>query len=168
MSSLHNVTPGMVDREGETISIANCCRTDQAHVLSMHSVMVRVRDGPERASAVGGGRACGQSVIDAQAAEAGHDFVSTHPGYGPDWLDRYRESGNYCVAQSVPDPNYGTCSSYLPVLSADMADPASARAGFPVPVILDRAVNYGTIEHRTNAAGRKRRSAYPREQLRSR
>jgi hypothetical protein len=38
----------MLGHEGEATSMANGSRTDQAHEWSVHSVVVRVRDGPER------------------------------------------------------------------------------------------------------------------------
>src|SRR5437899_1371844 len=41
----------MLGREGETTSMANASRTGQTHDWSVHSVVVRVRDGPERVRA---------------------------------------------------------------------------------------------------------------------
>lgn len=41
----------MLGREGETTSMANGFRNDQAGGWSVHSVVVRVRDGPERVRA---------------------------------------------------------------------------------------------------------------------
>jgi hypothetical protein len=41
----------MLGREGEMISMAKTARTGQAHAWTVHSVVVRVRDGPERVRA---------------------------------------------------------------------------------------------------------------------
>ena len=38
----------MLGREGETTSMANASRTGQRHEWTVHSVVVRVRDGPDR------------------------------------------------------------------------------------------------------------------------
>jgi hypothetical protein len=42
----------MLGRKGEAISMAKAARTSQAHAWTVHSVVVRVRDGPERVRAV--------------------------------------------------------------------------------------------------------------------
>lgn len=41
----------MLGRKGEVISMANAARTSQAHEWKVLSVVVRVRDGPERVHA---------------------------------------------------------------------------------------------------------------------
>jgi len=55
----------MLGREGETTSMANGSRTDQAHEWRVHSVVVRVRDGPERV------RGAYRLLLDAGSMSAG-------------------------------------------------------------------------------------------------
>ena len=57
----------MLGREGETTSMANASRTRQAHEWSVHLVVVRVRDGPERV------RAAYRLLTDVKSASADED-----------------------------------------------------------------------------------------------
>ena len=71
----------MLGREGETTNMANASRTGQRHDWTVHSVVVRVRDGPERVRAAyrllleaGSLRADGPAAPAVELLDAGRDL----------------------------------------------------------------------------------------------